>query len=84
MQGSRTDRFRTPKGKGDTAMPKMKTHKGTKKRMKLTANGKVKHRSANSGHLMSGKSGDRCRNLRRATTLSGGIRKRVQRTLGNA
>ena len=29
-------------------MPKQKTHKGTKKRFRLTATGKVKHRSA--GH----------------------------------
>ena len=33
------------------AMPKMKTHKGTKKRFRLTATGKVKHRSAGTSHL---------------------------------
>jgi large subunit ribosomal protein L35 len=32
-------------------MPKMKTHKGTKKRFRLTANGKVKHRCAGTSHL---------------------------------
>ena len=32
-------------------MPKQKTHKGTKKRFRLTANGKVKHRSAGTSHL---------------------------------
>ena len=30
-------------------MPKMKTHKGTQKRFRLTANGKVKHRGFRSG-----------------------------------
>ncbi len=65
-------------------MPKMKTHKGTKKRMKLTAKGKVKHKSANAGHLMSSKSGDRCRNLRKSCFLKGRIAKRVVRTLNNA
>ena len=65
-------------------MPKMKTHKGTKKRMKLTATGKVKHKPSNAGHLMSGKSGDRCRSLRKANILTGKIAKRVVRTLNNA
>ena len=32
-------------------MPKQKTHKGTKKRFRLTATGKVKHRSAGTSHL---------------------------------
>jgi large subunit ribosomal protein L35 len=45
-------------------MPKMKRHKGLAKRVKITANGKVKYRKANMGHLMSGKSGDRKRSLR--------------------
>ena len=51
-------------------MPKMKTHKGVKKRVRISANGRVKHRHANTGHLMSGKSGNRCRGLRRPGTLS--------------
>jgi large subunit ribosomal protein L35 len=32
-------------------MPKQKTHKGTKKRFRLSANGKVKCRSAGTSHL---------------------------------
>jgi large subunit ribosomal protein L35 len=32
-------------------MPKMKTHSGAKKRFKLTANGKVKHRAAGMNHI---------------------------------
>ena len=31
-------------------MPKQKTHKGTKKRFRLTASGKVKHRQAGTSH----------------------------------
>ena len=38
-------------------MPKQKTHKGIKKRFTVTAKGKAKHRNANRGHLLSGKSG---------------------------
>lgn len=45
-------------------MPKQKTHKGMKKRFKLTATGKVKHRKAFRGHLLSHKSGKRKRQLR--------------------
>jgi large subunit ribosomal protein L35 len=45
-------------------MPKQKTHKGTKKRFRLTATGKVKHRSAGTSHLASRKSQKRVRQLR--------------------
>jgi large subunit ribosomal protein L35 len=50
-------------------MPKMKSHKGIRKRMKLTRRGKIIRRKANRGHLMSGKSGQRRRNLRRKTSV---------------
>ena len=65
-------------------MPKMKTHKGLKKRVKITANGKVKYKSRNSGHLMSTKSGNRCRSLRRPRTLAGAIRRAIKIKLGSA
>jgi large subunit ribosomal protein L35 len=45
-------------------MPKMKTHKGTKKRFRLTATGKVKHRAAGTSHLAIRMSQKRKRNLR--------------------
>ncbi len=45
-------------------MPKMKTHKGTKKRFRLTANGKVKHRRAGTSHLATRKTHKQKRNLR--------------------
>lgn len=45
-------------------MPKQKTHKGMKRRFKITASGKAKHRSAFRGHLLSGKSSKQKRNLR--------------------
>ncbi len=56
----------------------MKTHKGIKKRVKLTARGKVRHKRSCARHLMSGKSGNRCRGLRRPAVLKGGIRKRMK------
>ena len=65
-------------------MPKMKTHKGLKKRVKVTANGKVRYKRANSGHLMSGKSGNRCRRMRKPATLQGAIQDRIKIALGGA
>jgi large subunit ribosomal protein L35 len=44
-------------------MPKQKTHKGLAKRVKVTARGKIKHRRAGAGHLMSGKNAKRRRRL---------------------
>lgn len=37
-----------------TAMPKVKTHSGAKKRFKLTKNGQVKRAHANKSHLLNG------------------------------
>ena len=45
-------------------MPKQKTHKGTKKRFRLTAKGKVKHRQSGTSHLAARMSHKRKRNLR--------------------
>jgi large subunit ribosomal protein L35 len=52
-------------------VPKMKTHKGIKKRVKVTATGKIKFHKHNKGHLLSNKSGNRRRRLRRTKTLTG-------------
>ena len=45
-------------------MPKQKTHKGIRKRFKLTASGKVKHRKAYRGHKLGKKGGKRNRQAR--------------------
>ena len=52
-------------------MPKQKTHKGCKKRFKITATGKVRYRKSFAGHLMSGKSGNRKRHLRKPAFILG-------------
>ncbi len=45
-------------------MPKQKTHKGLKKRVKVTATGKIKYkRSPGGGHLMSSKNAKRRRRI---------------------
>jgi large subunit ribosomal protein L35 len=51
-------------------MPKMKTHKGMKKRFKISATGKVSHKRCGSSHLMSHKSGKRVRRLRKPSALN--------------
>jgi len=51
-------------------MPKVKTHKGLKKRFKVTARGKVVHKRAGKSHLMSHKPGKRVRQLRRPAQLN--------------
>lgn len=48
---------------------KQKTHKGLAKRVKLTARGKIKHRSGGASHLMSVKSAKRLRKIRRPATV---------------
>jgi large subunit ribosomal protein L35 len=45
-------------------MPKQKTHKGTKKRFRLSATGKAMHRKAGTSHLASRMSAKRKRHLR--------------------
>ncbi len=62
-------------------MPKMKTHKGLKKRIKISSTGKVKIKRPCAGHLMSHKSGNRRRNLRREKVLVGGLAKRIREIL---
>lgn len=58
-------------------MPKLKTHKGAKKRFRVTATGKVKHRQSGTSHLLSRMTQKRKRNLRGTTTLHPSEAKRV-------
>jgi large subunit ribosomal protein L35 len=51
-------------------MPKMKTHKGAKKRFKITGAGKVKRMRAFKSHILTKKSSKKKRHLRRGTTLT--------------
>lgn len=63
-------------------MPKHgKSHKGVRKRMKLTGTGKVTRSRANTGHLQSGKSSVRRRRLRKSATVSKGQLKTYARLI---
>ena len=62
---------------------KMKTHKGTKKRFRLSASGKAKHRAAGKSHRNVRMSAKRTRNLRGvAIADDGGMTKTIQQALG--
>ena len=63
-------------------MPKMKTHKGTAKRIKRTSTGKLLRRRAFGGHFLSGKSESRKRNIAKPAEITGKIAKNVKRALG--
>lgn len=53
-----------------------------KKRYKLTAKGKVKHRKRGRGHLLSSKSSSRKRHLRQDAVIGGVWAKTIQIGLG--
>ncbi|MCK4552102.1 MAG: 50S ribosomal protein L35 [Tenericutes bacterium] len=59
-------------------MPKMKSHSGTKKRLKRTASGKLTRNSANQCHLMSHKTPKQNRNSRGTETVSNSDLKRIK------
>ncbi len=65
-------------------MPKLKTHKGLAKRVRVSPNGKIKRRKAFAGHLMSGKTGNRKRALKRTSLVSKGFTRPILRALGKA
>ena len=58
-------------------MPKQKTHKGMKKRFKITASCKATKRSAFRGHILSKKSGKRKRHLRENEIVTGAEAKKI-------
>jgi large subunit ribosomal protein L35 len=75
------DVVEAPKG---FVMPKLKTHKGVAKRVRLTKKGKVKRSQAWHAHLMAGKRPSRRRRLKRSTIMFGAEAKRMKRLLGLA
>ncbi len=63
-------------------MPKMKTHKGLKKRVKVTARGKVKYSRCFGGHLMSSKNAKRRRRIGKRAILSPTMAAKVKVAVG--
>jgi large subunit ribosomal protein L35 len=64
-------------------MPKQKTHKGVKRRFRLTATGKVKHRRAGTSHLQVRVSAKRKRKLRGTGVLAECESPKIREMLGN-
>jgi large subunit ribosomal protein L35 len=63
-------------------MPKLKTHKGTAKRVKLTSNGKLIRRRAFGTHFLQKKSQSRKRVIATGAQINGKIAKNIKKALG--
>lgn len=63
-------------------MPKLKTHSGTKDRVRVSKNGKVRAGSANLNHFLGKKSGSRKRSLRGLSTRTGKMASNIKKNLG--
>lgn len=63
-------------------MPKLKTHSGTKDRVQVTKNGKVRTRHSHASHFLQKKSGARKRKLAGLETLGGSAAKTIKQKLG--
>ncbi len=62
-------------------MPKLKTHRGAAKRLKVTGTGKIKKHSGYKSHLLTGKSSRRTRRLRTASLVPKSDMERMKRLL---
>ncbi|MBR5913368.1 MAG: 50S ribosomal protein L35 [Selenomonadaceae bacterium] len=62
-------------------MPKIKTHRATAKRFKVTGSGEFKRNKAYKRHILEKKSPKRKRNLRKATLAAAADRARVKKLL---
>jgi large subunit ribosomal protein L35 len=69
--------------KGET-MPKMKTHKASRKRFRVSANGKLKRSQAGKKHLNSPKTAKRKRHLRAKPVETGRLPTKYIRQMGEA
>ena len=63
-------------------MPKLKTHSGTKKRVKVSKNGKVRVGHPNMNHFLQKKSASRKRSLAGLKTVKGATSKTLKLKLG--
>lgn len=63
-------------------MPKLKTHSGTKDRVKVTKNGKVRTRHSHASHFLQKKSNARKRTLSGLETLGKTNEKIIKKQLG--
>ena len=64
-------------------MPKIKTHRGAAKRLKVTGSGKLKRMSGYKSHLLTGKPAKRTRRLRTASLVSDAEYDRMKKSFVN-
>ena len=65
-------------------MPKMKTHKASRKRFRVTATGKLKRHQASKKHLLSHKTGKRKRHLRGTVLQANRLAKKYVVAMGGS
>ena len=63
-------------------MPKLKTHKGTAKRIKITGSGKLIRERAFGNHILAKKSKSRKRNISTPAQVQGKNAKNIKSALG--
>ena len=63
-------------------MPKLKTHSGTKDRVKITKNGKVLRRHSTGNHLLQKKSAARKRQFAGSVEVTGKSAKNIKLKIG--
>ncbi len=63
-------------------MPKLKSHSGTKDRVRITKNGKVLHGHAGTSHFLQKKSASRKRRFAVNTTMTGKSAKNIKLKIG--
>jgi large subunit ribosomal protein L35 len=63
-------------------MPKMKTHSGTRKRVRLTGSGKLIHEQTNRKHKFEKKPTTRTRRLAMDAAIAPADRRRIKKLLG--
>lgn len=63
-------------------MPKMKSHRATLKRVRLTGTGKIMRKQANNRHYFEGKSSKRKRRLSADVVLAKSETRRVMKLIG--
>jgi len=59
-------------------MPKLKTHRGARKRFTVTARKKILHKKANKSHILTKKTSNRKRNLGKVAVLNKTNRRAVK------
>jgi large subunit ribosomal protein L35 len=70
------------KGRKMAKMAKNKTHKGTKKRIRLSATGKLMKKRAFGSHLLTKKSAGRKRKIRKAQLINSSDAGKIRALLG--